>query len=167
MTSPLTYHRIKRQGRYPHNIQRYVYHLTLSFHRDASIAATKKLEEFDIESDMREDVYQALLRYKAKGEKLEPDSQRCNDSRECVVLPPSDLLTLCCVVLDKMIEVFERNGLGLPTEKRERLKEIKKRAFNLRWIRLLCTNRSIFLTRLLCFVYRLSGEVTAPPSLVS
>lgn len=29
-------------------------------------------------------------------------------------------------VLDKMLETFERNGLGLPKEEREKLKAIKK-----------------------------------------
>jgi hypothetical protein len=44
--------------------------------RDASTEANKKIEAFGIESNMREDVYQSLLKYKAKGEKLGPVDQR-------------------------------------------------------------------------------------------
>ena len=96
----------------------------LQLYRDASTEANKKLEEFEIESNMREDVYQALLKYKAKGEKLEPDSQRGTSLHSMVIN-----LTWLKLVLDKMIEVFDRNGLGLPAEKRELLKEKKKREF--------------------------------------
>lgn len=46
-------------------------------HRDASTDANKKLEAFNIESNMREDVYQSLLKYKQKEEKLSPEDQRC------------------------------------------------------------------------------------------
>ncbi|KAL6057447.1 Thimet oligopeptidase [Balamuthia mandrillaris] len=78
--------------------------------RDASTEANKKLEAFNIESNMREDVYKSLcaFRQKAKeqGIQLTPEDQR---------------------LIDKKMEGFERNGLGLPAEKREKLKEIKKR----------------------------------------
>lgn len=74
--------------------------------RDASTEANKKIEAFGIESNMREDVYQSLLKYKAKGEQLGPVDQR---------------------LLDKQLETFERNGLGLPKEEREKLKALKKR----------------------------------------
>jgi len=39
-----------------------------------------------------------------------------------------------------MLEVFERNGLGLPAEQRDRLKEIKKR--NAYFLRPQTTNES-------------------------
>lgn len=34
-------------------------------------------------------------------------------------------------MLDKIVEGFERNGLGLPKEKRDRLKELKTRISDL------------------------------------
>eukprot|EP01088_Endostelium_zonatum_P011381 TRINITY_DN25510_c0_g1_i1.p1 TRINITY_DN25510_c0_g1~~TRINITY_DN25510_c0_g1_i1.p1 ORF type:complete len:691 (-),score=194.17 TRINITY_DN25510_c0_g1_i1:13-2085(-) len=80
--------------------------------RKASVEATKKLEEFEIESNMREDVYQSLLAYKKKGEKLGPEETR---------------------LLSKLLEGFERNGLGLDkaSGKREQLLEKKKRVSEL------------------------------------
>ena len=55
--------------------------------RDASTEANKKIEAIGIESNMREDVYQSLLKYKAKGEQLGPVDQRRTAS-----LP----MSLCC-----------------------------------------------------------------------
>lgn len=78
--------------------------------RDASTAAKKTISEFSIDTFAREDLYQAIMAYKAKGEKLEPIDQR---------------------LLDKTVELFERNGLELSPEKREQLKTLKKRASEL------------------------------------
>ena len=106
--------------------------------RDASTEANKKLEAFAIESHMREDVYQSLLKYKAKGEKLAPEDQRRT---------PLSLLIIdhrgwggrgafahvgrrAVTVLDKQLEDFERNGLGLPKEEREKLKAIKTSTYH-------------------------------------
>jgi len=74
--------------------------------RDASSEAERQLEDFSIESAMREDVF---LRYDAvlkKDEALDPESQR---------------------LLEKDHKSYIRNGLGVPAgRERERFKKIKK-----------------------------------------
>lgn len=76
--------------------------------RDSSTEADQLMDDFSIESSMREDVYklvEAAVRSK-KGE-LDPESQR---------------------LLEKDYKGYIRNGLGLPEgPKRDRFKEIKKR----------------------------------------
>jgi len=74
--------------------------------RDASTDANVQLETFQIESEMREDVYHAILKFRDTKPTLDPQAQR---------------------LLDKTIEDFERNGLGLPADKREQLMKLKKR----------------------------------------
>jgi metallopeptidase MepB len=75
--------------------------------RDASSEAEKRLDDFGIESAMREDVFRLVDAVLKKGEKLEPESQR---------------------LLEKDHKSYIRNGLGVPAgPKRDRFKEIKKR----------------------------------------
>ena len=75
--------------------------------RDASTEAEKLLDDFSIESSMREDVYKVVDAAFHKGEKLDPESQR---------------------LLEKERKNYIRNGLGIPAgPKRDRFKEIKKR----------------------------------------
>jgi thimet oligopeptidase len=74
--------------------------------RDAAVAATKALKMHMIEIGVRDDVYRTLVRYRAKGETLDAESQR---------------------LLDKTIEAYERNGLALPDSQRKHLLAIQKR----------------------------------------
>lgn len=75
--------------------------------RDASTEAERLLDDFSIESSMREDVYKVVEATFHKGEKLDPESQR---------------------LLEKERKNYIRNGLGIPVgPKRNRFKEIKKR----------------------------------------
>ncbi|KAI9875491.1 MAG: hypothetical protein M1830_008410, partial [Pleopsidium flavum] len=75
--------------------------------RDSSTEADKLLDDFSIESSMREDVYKLVDAALKKGEKLDPESQR---------------------LLEKERKSYIHNGLGIPAgSKRDRFKEIKKR----------------------------------------
>ncbi|KAL8677971.1 MAG: hypothetical protein Q9186_005637 [Xanthomendoza sp. 1 TL-2023] len=75
--------------------------------RNASTDAEKLINDFSIESSMREDIFKLVDAAFEKKEKLDPESQR---------------------LLEKERKSFIRNGLGLPVgEKRDRFKEIKKR----------------------------------------
>lgn len=75
--------------------------------RDASSEAEKLLDDFGIESSMREDVFKLVDAVFKKGEKLDPESQR---------------------LLEKDHKSYIRNGLGVPAgPRRDRFKEIKKR----------------------------------------
>ncbi|GAB7348341.1 hypothetical protein MBLNU459_g6313t3 [Dothideomycetes sp. NU459] len=75
--------------------------------RDASTEAEKEMDEFSIESSMREDIFQLVDAVLNKGEKLDPESQR---------------------LLEKDHKGYIRMGLGVPAgPKRDRFKEIKKR----------------------------------------
>ena len=75
--------------------------------RDASTEAERLLDDFSIESSMREDVYKVVEAAFHKEEKLDPESQR---------------------LLEKERKNYIRNGLGIPAgPKRDRFKEIKKR----------------------------------------
>ena len=75
--------------------------------RDSSTEADKLLDDFAIESSMREDVYQLVDAALKKGEKLDAESQR---------------------LLEKERKSYIQNGLGIPAgPKRDRFKEIKKR----------------------------------------
>ncbi len=74
--------------------------------RDASSEAEKRLDEFSIESVMREDVFRLFDAVLKRGEALDPESQR---------------------LLEKDHKSYIRNGLGVPAgPKRDRFKEIKK-----------------------------------------
>ncbi|WEW59586.1 metalloendopeptidase [Emydomyces testavorans] len=75
--------------------------------RDASTEAEKLMDDFAIESAMREDLFKLVDAVLKKGEKLDPESKR---------------------LLEKEHKEYIRNGLGLPAgPKRDRFKEIKKR----------------------------------------
>lgn len=75
--------------------------------RDASSEAEKEMDDFGIESAMREDLFQLVDAVKRKEEKLDPESQR---------------------LLEKEHKGYIRYGLGVPAgPKRDRFKEIKKR----------------------------------------
>ncbi|KAJ5414662.1 Saccharolysin [Penicillium cosmopolitanum] len=75
--------------------------------RDASSKAEELMDEFFIESAMREDIFKLVAEALNKNEPLEPESRR---------------------LLEKEHKDFIRNGLGLPDgPERARFKEIKKR----------------------------------------
>ena len=75
--------------------------------RDASTEADKLLDDFSIESSMREDVFELVNAVFKKDNALDPESQR---------------------LLEKDRKNYIRNGLNLPAgPKRDRFKEIKKR----------------------------------------
>ncbi|KAF2180573.1 metallopeptidase MepB [Zopfia rhizophila CBS 207.26] len=75
--------------------------------RDASTEAEKLLDDFGIESSMREDVFNLVDAVLQKKESLDPESQR---------------------LLEKDHKAYIRNGLGVSAgPKRDRFKEIKKR----------------------------------------
>ncbi|KAI9750971.1 MAG: mitochondrial import inner membrane translocase subunit tim21 [Chaenotheca gracillima] len=75
--------------------------------RDASTEVENLLNEFDIESAMREDVFQIVDAVVKKGEKLDPESTR---------------------LLEKAHKGYIQYGLSIPAgPQRDRFKEIKKR----------------------------------------
>ncbi|KAF1960807.1 zincin [Byssothecium circinans] len=75
--------------------------------RDASTEAEKLLDDFGIESSMREDIFTLVDAVLKKKEELEPESKR---------------------LLEKDHKSYIRNGLNVPAgPKRDRFKEIKKR----------------------------------------
>ena len=75
--------------------------------RDASTEADRIIDEFSIESNMREDLYKLVDEAFNQKEELDSESQR---------------------LLEKERKEYIRNGLSLPVgSKRERFKEIKKR----------------------------------------
>lgn len=75
--------------------------------RDASTEAENLMDEFDIESSMREDVFKLVDAAMQKKESLDPESQR---------------------LLEKTRKGYIQYGLGIPAgPKRDRFKEIKKR----------------------------------------
>ncbi|KAF2672618.1 zincin [Microthyrium microscopicum] len=75
--------------------------------RDASSDAEKEMDDFGIESAMRDDVFNLVAAVLKKNEKLDPESRR---------------------LLEKDHKGYVRYGLGVPPgPKRDRFKEIKKR----------------------------------------
>lgn len=75
--------------------------------RDASIEAEKEMDDFGIESSMREDIFQLVDAALKNSKDLDPESQR---------------------LLEKDHKGFVRMGLNVPAgPKRDRFKEIKKR----------------------------------------
>ncbi|KAI4123914.1 MAG: hypothetical protein LQ338_005061 [Usnochroma carphineum] len=75
--------------------------------RNASTEAERLINDYSIESSMREDIFKLVDAALNKGEKLDPESQR---------------------LLEKEHKSFIRNGLGLPAgEKRDRFKAMKKK----------------------------------------
>ncbi|KAL9651480.1 hypothetical protein ABK040_001427 [Willaertia magna] len=77
--------------------------------RDAGSKAEEKLSEFAIESMMREDVYKSIKTVEALIEKEKENKYSEEDKR----------------LVKRMIRDFERNGLGLPEEKRSQVKDLK------------------------------------------
>ncbi|KAJ2016630.1 metalloendopeptidase, partial [Coemansia sp. S680] len=77
--------------------------------RDASMAAEEKLDAFEIESMMREDVYKAVRAV-------------FDNKTEVASLGPEDRR-----LVEKMELVFRRHGLALDKEKREHLGTIRMR----------------------------------------
>ncbi|KAI9184250.1 metalloendopeptidase [Blastocladiella emersonii ATCC 22665] len=75
--------------------------------RDASQAASQKLEEFEIEASMREDIYRAV---KLASTRM-PESADAEDR----------------LLVERLLLNFERNGLALDPVKRDELKGYKKR----------------------------------------
>eukprot|EP01116_Phalansterium_solitarium_P020301 TRINITY_DN5937_c0_g1_i1.p1 TRINITY_DN5937_c0_g1~~TRINITY_DN5937_c0_g1_i1.p1 ORF type:complete len:776 (+),score=281.64 TRINITY_DN5937_c0_g1_i1:314-2329(+) len=78
--------------------------------RDAANEATQALEAYDVEKDTREDLYQAVLGFKQR------------NPEQAAALQGEDKRFLDKVLLD-----FERNGLALVGDKKQRVKEIKQR----------------------------------------
>ena len=75
--------------------------------RDASTKAEEMMDEYSIESSMREDVYKLVHAAFNKSEKVDAESQK---------------------LLEKVNKDYVRSGLGIPAgPKRDRFKEIKKR----------------------------------------
>jgi metallopeptidase MepB len=75
--------------------------------RDASSKAEEIMDEFNIETSMREDIFKLVDAAYQKGEDLDPESRR---------------------LLEKERKSYIRNGLGIPAgPKRDRFKDIKKR----------------------------------------
>lgn len=75
--------------------------------RDTSSKAEELMDDFFIESSMREDIFKLVDAVLKKNESLDPESRR---------------------LLEKEHQSFIRNGLGLPAgPQRDRFKEIKKR----------------------------------------
>ena len=75
--------------------------------RDASTEVEKMMDDFSIESSMREDIFNLVDAILKKGERLDPESQR---------------------LLEKEHKNFINYGLSLPAgPKRDRFKDIKKR----------------------------------------
>jgi len=74
--------------------------------RDASTEARKVLDAYQIEKNFREDIYQIVKKYSA----LHHTSEHTPEENR---------------YLTKLLETFDRNGLGLPQDKKERLKAVK------------------------------------------
>ena len=75
--------------------------------RDASVEATKLIDEFSIEKGMREDLFKVV---QAASSKL-----------------PADVDSETKRLVEKMLMEFELNGLALDKEKREKLKELRNK----------------------------------------
>lgn len=98
--------------------------------RDASVEAETKYDQFSIEQSMRHDLYTVISSYIAK---TDLNSLKPEDAR----------------FLRRLDRSFRRNGLHLSEEKRNELKELRKRLsetcieFNKNWAR---ENSSKFIT---------------------
>lgn len=75
--------------------------------RDASVEADKKLSDFDVEMSMKQDVFDVVVAFEKKGtERLTAEEKR---------------------YVERMIKYGKRNGLHLPKEVQEKIKDIKKK----------------------------------------
>ncbi|XP_054707162.1 thimet oligopeptidase-like [Uloborus diversus] len=74
--------------------------------RDASTEAEAKFEAFDIEIEMRQDIFNKLLILQKKQEDMKPEAKR---------------------YLEKLIQRGERGGLHLPEETQKQVKDLKTR----------------------------------------
>ena len=78
--------------------------------RDASLAADKALDAYDIKEGMNDELYKALKDYEIEAKKnKEWDSLTKEDRR----------------FVEKSIQDFKVNGIDLPADKRKKLQEIK------------------------------------------
>ncbi|XP_067678068.1 thimet oligopeptidase-like [Haliotis asinina] len=79
--------------------------------RDVSVEADKKLSEFEVEMSMRQDVFDAIVAFqKNKKEETSAEATR---------------------YVERLIKLGRRNGLHLPTDVQNRIKELKKRMSDL------------------------------------
>lgn len=75
--------------------------------RDASVEADKKLSEFDVEMSMRQDVFDSVVTFFEKNRNtLDAETKRW---------------------AERLIKLGRKNGLHLPKETQDKIKEIKKR----------------------------------------
>ncbi|UYV67344.1 THOP1, partial [Cordylochernes scorpioides] len=74
--------------------------------RDASTEADKKLQEFDVETSMRPDIFNNLLELQQKNPEMEPEYQR---------------------YLERLIKLGKRNGLHLPQTVQDEIRNLKFR----------------------------------------
>lgn len=74
--------------------------------RDASTEADRRLQAFDVEISMRQDVFDKLLILEKKQEKLQPEANR---------------------FLERLIKLGKRNGLHLPQDVQKEMKTLKSR----------------------------------------
>lgn len=78
--------------------------------RDASLEVSKKFTDFAISIEMRYDFFQAIQAYKKAAVENNEWNSLDDESKRYV---------------EKMIEDFDRNGMGLPEEEREKIKALK------------------------------------------
>ncbi|KAJ3390998.1 hypothetical protein HDU84_006670 [Entophlyctis sp. JEL0112] len=73
--------------------------------RDASMSAEVKYSAFNVETSMRQDIFESVKKYASKNEPLAAEDQR---------------------LVDRILRDFKRNGLDLSADKKARITEIKK-----------------------------------------
>ena len=96
-------------GKIGNNMQFYKHMSTSKELRDASLAASKKLDDFGIELWMRYDFFQAMKQYKdASVESKEWDTLDAESQR----------------FVDRILRDFDRNGMQFPEEKRQQIKTL-------------------------------------------
>ncbi|KAI9229256.1 MAG: hypothetical protein DHS80DRAFT_22524 [Piptocephalis tieghemiana] len=83
--------------------------------RDASVEAEKKLQDYGIKTSMRVDLYERVVA-----------ARRNTSAEEFASMDPEDQR-----LFDRIERDYRRNGLALSSEKREELKELKKRMADL------------------------------------